>query len=76
MNYGCALCRTITHGVRIVYQHFRSFLPHKQEVSDTANCLDTAFYILPFYVLMLRLYFNFNLNNFINIIHHLTVIKS
>ena len=57
----------------IVYQNPRSPLQQKQEISNTARCLETAFYILIFCVLTFHLYFNFNLNIFSNTIHQLTV---
>jgi hypothetical protein len=46
-------------------------LHHKQEISDTARCLEAAFYILTFYVLILHSWFN--MNNFSNTTHQLTV---
>jgi len=44
---------------------------HKQEISDTAICWQAAFYILIFHVLILHSCFN--LNNFSNTTHQLTV---
>jgi hypothetical protein len=35
----------------------------KREISNTVGCVETAFYILKFYKLMLQLHFKFNLKN-------------
>jgi hypothetical protein len=66
--------RTITRGVNIGYQNLGSPLHQKQEISSTGRCLETAFYILTFYVLILNLYLNFDLNNFSNTVRQLPVI--
>jgi len=46
-------------------------LHHKQEVSNTERCLETAFYTLTMNVLISPFYFNFHPNNFSNIINNL-----
>jgi hypothetical protein len=46
----------------------------KTEILNTARYLETAFYILTFYVLAHNMYFN--LNNFNDMAHRLTVLKS
>ena len=68
-------CRTITHIVKDGYQILGSPLHQKQEISDTARCVETALYVLRFCDLILHLYFDFNLNNFSNsTIHQLNVV--
>jgi hypothetical protein len=59
-----------THGVKKGIK--TTGLHHKQEIYNTARCLETAFYTLTRNVLISPLYFNFNLNNFSNIINHLS----
>jgi hypothetical protein len=70
---------TVLGSVNIVCQILGSLVQYKQEISNTAieykctilnttSCLQVAFYILTFYVLILNLHFNFNLNNFSNIL--------
>jgi hypothetical protein len=58
-NVKCS-CGTVIYGVNILCQNSGSPLRQKQEISDTAVCLETAFYILAFYVLILYLHFNLN----------------
>ena len=58
-----------THGVQKGIKTMG--LHHKQEISNTASCLETTFYARTMNVLISSLYFNFNLNNFSNIINHL-----
>jgi hypothetical protein len=41
-------CRAITHRVQDGYQNRGSPLHQKQEISDTARCLETALYVLTF----------------------------
>ena len=66
-------CCTITHVVNIGCQDLGSPPHHKQEMSDTAGCLEESFlrsYVLSFNT---TLVFNCNnLNNFSTSIHHLT----
>jgi len=65
----------ITHRVKDGYQNLGSPLHQKQEISDTARCMQTALYVLTFCDLILHLCFNFNLNNFSSsTIHQLTVV--
>lgn len=65
----CIQCRMSTHGVQKGIKTMG--LHHKQEISNTASCLETTFYARTMNVLISSLYFNFNLNNFSNIINHL-----
>jgi hypothetical protein len=67
-------CRTITHGVNIECQNFGSPLDQTQEISNIARCLETAFYILVFYVFLLYVYLN--MNTFSETLHQLTVLKN
>ena len=62
-----------THTVDIVYQNRGPPLHQKQEISNTARSLETAFHVLKFCVWILHLYIN--LNNFSSTIHQLTIIK-
>ena len=41
-------CRTITRGVK-----HRVYTPSEHEIPNIARCLDTVFYILTFYALVL-----------------------
>ena len=50
----------VTHGINSGYQNLGSPLHQKQEISNTARCLETAFYILTFHVVIRHLYFNLN----------------
>jgi len=62
------MCRMITYRVNIGYQYLGSLLHKQHEISSNARCLETAFYILTFYVLILYIYFN--LNYFSDTVHH------
>jgi hypothetical protein len=42
------------HGVNILHQNLGSPLHQKQEITNTGRCLETTFYILTFYVLILH----------------------
>jgi len=42
----------ITHGTNIRYQNLGSPLHPKQQTSNNARCLETAFYNLAFYVVL------------------------
>jgi len=52
----------ITYGINIVYQNLGYSLHQKEEISNTARHLETAFYILTFHDVIHHMYCN--LNNF------------
>ena len=47
----------IAHGVNVGFQNFGSPLNQKQEISSTARCPETVFYIIKFYDLMNQLHY-------------------
>jgi hypothetical protein len=55
-------------------QYFQVSNPSKYEIFNIARCLETAFYILTFVVLISYMYFN--LNTFNDMVNRLTVVKS
>ena len=65
----CTQCRMSTHGENMCIKTMG--LHHKQEISNTARWVETAFYTLTLHVLTRPLYFHFNLNKFSNIMRHL-----
>lgn len=48
--YWAPQCNSITHGADKLCQNLGSPLHQKQEIFDTARCLETAFYVLTFQI--------------------------
>ena len=62
--------RMITCVKNLEHQNLGSTLHQKQEISNATRCLKTALYSLTFHALEIHLYFNYNMNNLKNAIHH------
>ena len=62
--------RMITCVKNLEHQNLGSPLHQKQEISNATRCLKTALYSLTFHALVFHLYFNYNMNNLKNAIHH------
>jgi len=55
-------CSTIGHRINIVYLNLWTSAAPKNEISNTARCVDAAYVLFIFYILLFHLCFN--LNNF------------
>jgi len=77
ISFIASYCCTISHGVNIGCQDLGSTPQRKQEMSDTARCLEESFLQSSVLCFNTSLVFNSNnLNNFSTTLHHLAVKES